>query len=136
MPPMEPEETAGQEEAAKAELLYLLNISFLPVLAFILLLRMGSQLNETSPPLARSHIKQAINASIWAGLLMLGINGLIFLINGIDDIWTWMYVIIYFTCIHSALIIFGVIGISKAQSGRYYAYPFISRTCDDQDITG
>ena len=46
MPPMENEKEAGQTQAIKAELLYLLNISFLPVIAFLLLLRMQKQLNK------------------------------------------------------------------------------------------
>lgn len=134
MPPMENEKEAGQTQAIKAELLYLLNISFLPVIAFLLLLKMHKQLNESSTALARSHIKQTINASIWAGLLMIGINGFILYFSGFNNIWSWLYVILYFTCIHSALIIFGVIGISKAQAGLFYAYPFIHRTCIDIDI--
>lgn len=133
MPPMENEKEAGQTQAIKAELLYLLNISFLPVIAFLLLLRMQKQLNKSSTALARSHIKQTINASIWAGLLMIGINGLILYFSGFNNIWSWLYVILYFTCIHSALIIFGVIGISKAQAGLFYVYPFIHRTCNDID---
>ena len=134
MPPMENEKDAGQTQAIKAELLYLLNISFVPVIAFILLLRMQKQLNTASTALARSHIKQTINASIWAGCLMIGINGLILYFSGFNNIWSWLYVILYFTSIHSALIIFGVIGISKAQAGLFYAYPFISKTCNDMDI--
>jgi len=136
MPPMENEGVAGQSRATRAEILYLLNISFLPGLAFILLLLMSRQLTPSSPALERSHIKQCINASIWAGVLMLGINGLILLFSDINNIWTWLYIILYFTSIHSALIIFGVIGISKAQGGFFYAYPVISKTCNDGDIPG
>jgi hypothetical protein len=134
MPPLENDSIPGQSQAIKAEFLYLLNLSFLPVIAFLILLRMYTQLGNDTPALARSHIKQTINASIWAGLLMIAINGLIIFFSGVNDIWTWMYVIIYFTSIHSALIIFGVIGISKAQGGRFYAYPYINKTCNDQDI--
>ena len=134
MPPLENDSVPGQSQAIKAEVLFLLNLSFLPVIAFLILLRMYTQLGSDTPALARSHIKQTINASVWAGILMVAINGLILYFSGINDIWTWLYVIIYFTCIHSALIIFGVIGISKAQGGRFYAYPFIHKTCDDTDM--
>ncbi len=134
MPPMVIEDEAAIRQATLAEIYYLLNITFLPVIGFILLLIMKSKLTQSSHSFVSSHISQAINASIWAGVLMLGINGLLLLISGIDNIWTWMYVIIYFTCIHSVLIIFGVIGISRAQGGRYFAYPYISRTCNDPDL--
>lgn len=134
MPPLENDQAPGQSQATKAEILYLLNLSFLPVIAFLILLKMNAQLSSDSPALEKSHIKQTINASIWAGILMILINGLILFFSGLDNVWTWVYVIIYFTSIHSVLIIFGVIGISKAQGGRFYAYPFISKTCNDSDL--
>jgi len=135
MPLLENENSSGVPQATKAEILYLLNLTFLPVIAFIILLNMRNQLNSESTALEKSHIKQTINASIWAGILMIGINGLIFLLNGINNMWTWVYVIIYLTSIHSALIIFGVIGITKAQGGHFYTYPIISRTCSDSNLT-
>ena len=131
MPPMVVEDEEAIRQATWAEVFYLLNISFLPVIGFVIILIMKSKMTNVTHPLTRSHIVQAINASIWAGILMLGINGLILFFSGIDSIWTWMYVIIYFTCIHSVLIIFGVIAISRAQGGRYYRYPYIHTTSND-----
>jgi len=134
MPPLESDQSSGVIQATKAELLYLLNLTFLPVIAFILLLNMNSKLSSTSTALEKSHIKQTINASIWAGVLMVGVNSAILYFSGLNNVWTWVYIITYFTSIHSVLIIFGVIGISKAQGNRFYAYPFISKTCDDSDL--
>lgn len=131
MPPMVVEDENAIRQATWVEALYLLNISFMPVIGFIIILLLRWKWADQGHALVRSHITQAINASIWAGVLMLGINGAILLISGIDNIWTWMYVIIYFTSIHSALIIFGVIAISRAQGGRYYRYPYIHITCSD-----
>lgn len=131
MPPMVVEDEDAIRQATWVEIFYLLNISFLPVIGFLIILIMKSKVTEATHSLSRSHITQSINASIWAGILMLGINGLILSISGIDSIWTWMYVIIYFTCIHSVLIIFGVIAISRAQGGRYYRYPYMHVTCND-----
>jgi len=135
MPLLENEDSSGVSQATKAEILYLLNLTFLPVIAFIILLKMRNQLNSESTALEKSHIKQTINASIWAGILMIGINGLILFLSGINNVWTWVYIIIYFTSIHSALILFGVIGISKAQGGHFYVYPLINRTCNDSDMS-
>lgn len=131
MPPMVTDDERAIRIATIAEVLYLLNITFLPVIGFVLLLVMHSKHNNDSHRLVRSHIKQAINASIWAGILMILINGLILLLNGIDNIWSWMYVIIYMTSIHSLLIILGVIAISKAQGGQLYRYPMLHKTIHD-----
>jgi len=134
MPLLENENSSGVPQATKAEILYLLNLTFLPVIAFIMLLNMRNQLSSESTALEKSHLTQTINASIWAGILMIGINSLILFLSGINNVWTWVYIIIYFTSIHSALILFGVIGISKAQGGHFYAYPVINRTCNDSDL--
>ena len=134
MPPSENDNSSAVTQATKAEILYLLNLTFLPVIAFILLLSMKSNLSSSSSALEKSHIMQTINASIWAGVLMVGVNSAILFFSGLNNVWTWVYVITYFTSIHSVLIIFGVIGISKAQGNRFYAYPFISRTCNDPDL--
>lgn len=134
MPPLVVSDEDAIRKASLAEILYLLNISFLPVAGFILLLLVKTRIDASTHPLARSHIRQCINASIWAGLLMIGINALIFIINGLDNIWSWMFVILYLISIHSALILLGVTGLSKAQGGQYYAYPLLSKTCHDDDL--
>lgn len=134
MPPMEINDERVINQASWVEILYLLNITFLPVIGFITILFLKSKHKPDTHSFIKSHTIQAINASIWAGVLMIGINGLILIFSSIDSIWTWMYIIIYFTSIHSVLIILGVIAISRAQGGRYYKYPWISITCKDPDF--
>ena len=38
-----------------------------------------------------------------------------------------MVVILYFTFIHSSLILLGVMGLVKAMSGQHFRYPLIGR---------
>jgi len=52
-------------------------------------------------------------------------NGLILLLGGYDQPTTWVVLILYFTCCHSALILLGVLGLVKALAGQPYRYPLI-----------
>ena len=77
--------------------------------------------------LTRNHLQQTLTASIWAGILLIVANGLILLLGGYDGPYTWMVVIVYFTMVHSTLIILGVIGLVKAMAGQCWSYPVIGR---------
>ena len=39
--------------------------------------------------------------------------------------WTWVLVIVYFTCVHSTLVTLGIFGLARAMAGRRYVYPWI-----------
>ncbi len=113
--------------AVAAEVLYLCNITLLPVLGFIGLLVIYSRRAESAQPLALHHLRQAIVASIVSGLLLIAVSLLIVLLGGFSSPYTWMLLILYFTAIHSALILFGVFGITRAANDREYFYPLIGR---------
>ena len=51
--------------------------------------------------------------------------------GGLDWAWTWVIVVLYFTLIHSTLIMFGMVGLARALSGKLYVYPLIGRRCDE-----
>lgn len=131
MPPLdETEFTAeGQTQAVIAETLYLVNLLLLPGIAFLLLLRMYFK-SASSPALARCHIKQSFIASLWAGFLIVIVNAIILLLGGYGEANTWVVLIIYFTTIHSTLVLLGVLGLSKAMAGKHYHYPLIGVRCD------
>jgi len=86
----------------------------------------------TGVALVRCHIKQTLNASIWAGILLVIVNGLILLLGSYSEPWTWVVLIIYFTSIHATLVLLGVVGLSKAMAGRHYHYPVIGKRCTEQ----
>lgn len=124
MPPSAAE-APGQGLAVAAEALYLANLMLAPGLAFLAILWLWLRRRRDAPPLARIHIEQTFFVSLWGGLLIVVANAAVFLVFGWDWQWTWVIVVIYFTCVHSTLILLGVVGLSRALAGKPYRYPLI-----------
>ena len=96
-----------------------------PVLAFSVLAWLWLARGGSAPALARNHLRQTFFVSLWgAAILLVACTGFI-VAFGLHSEWTWTYVVVYFTCVHSTLIIFGVLGLSKAMAGKPFRYPLI-----------
>ncbi|MBK8970335.1 MAG: hypothetical protein IPM37_02765 [Hahellaceae bacterium] len=105
-------------KGANAYLLYLLNISFLPGLAFLLQIRQYYRCKALQNAGALHHTRQALTASLLAGLLLAGVSGLIVLAGGLHSPWTWVILILYFTLGHTLLILIGVVGYIRVRNQR------------------
>lgn len=123
-------EIPGQSQAVWAEILYLSNLLIAPGLAFAALLWLYFKRSADLPVLAICHLRQAISASLWAGVLLVIANLLIILFGGYAAPNTWVIVIIYFTTCHSTLVLLGVLGLAKALAGQKYVYPLVGRPCE------
>lgn len=119
----------GQTLAVFAELFFLLNLVFLPVIGFIVLTILYIRYRNNAEVLARCHLRQTFNASIWAGIMLVAVNGLIILFGGYDSPSVWIIVILYLTSIHTVFIMFGTFGLTRAMNGKHYHYPLIGREC-------
>ncbi|UCV20310.1 hypothetical protein [Ferribacterium limneticum] len=119
------EEKAGQNLAVLAEALYLINLLLLPGLAFLILLGLWFNYKDSAPPLARQHLRQTTFVSLVGGLLIVILSGLIVGLGGLDWEWTWVTLILYFTCIHSTLVLFGMYALIKAMNGQTWRFPLI-----------
>jgi uncharacterized Tic20 family protein len=119
------EEKDGQNLAVLAEALFLINLLLLPGLAFAGLLALWLKYKDSAPPLARQHLKQATFVSLIGGFLIVTLSGLILVLGGLDWAWTWVVLVLYFTCIHSTLVLFGMYGLIKAMSGQVWRFPLI-----------
>ena len=119
------EEKAGQSLAVLAEALYLINLLLLPGLAFAGLLALWLKNKDSAPPLARQHLRQTTFVSLVGGFLIVTLSGLILALGGLDWAWTWVVLVLYFTCIHSTLVLFGMYGLIKAMSGQVWRFPLI-----------
>ena len=95
-----------------------------PGIAFVALAWMRWHYTS-APKLARCHIDQAFVASVWSGMLLLAATAILLLAGGISWEWTWVMVILYFTCIHSTLILLGILALARAQAGQLFVYPLI-----------
>jgi hypothetical protein len=116
---------AGQSLAVMAEALFLINLMLAPGLAFLVLAWLWLKRRKDAPPLARCHLDQTFFVSLWGGMLIVVATAALFLIFGWDWEWTWVAAIIYFTCVHSTLILLGMLGLAKALAGKPYVYPVI-----------
>ena len=119
------EEKAGQNLAVLAEALYLVNLLILPGIGFLLLVGLWFKFKDSAPPLARQHLKQTTFVSLIGGLLIVVLSGLILGLGGLHWEWTWVTLILYFTCIHSTLVLFGMYALIKAMNGQMWRFPII-----------
>lgn len=127
MPPSDAD-TPGRSVAVAAEALFLANLLLAPGLCFLAIIWLRSR-NRAAPPLARCHLDQAFWVSLWGGLLLVAASLTIVYLGGFAWQWTWVAVILYFTCIHSTLVVFGTLGLAKAMAGKPYRYPLIGPRC-------
>lgn len=127
---MSDQQAPGQSLAVLAETLYLVNLMLAPGLAFLGIVWLWLKRRRDAPPLARCHLDQTFFVSLWGGALIVVANALLFLWLGWDWEWTWVIVVIYFTCVHSTLILLGMLGLAKAMAGKPYVYPVIGPRCD------
>ena len=124
------EEKAGQNLAVLAEALYLVNLLVLPGIGFLLLVGLWFKYKDSAPPLAHQHLKQTTFISLIGGLLIVTLSGLILGLGGLDWEWTWVTLILYFTCIHSTLVLLGMYALIKAMNGQMWRFPLIGPAVD------
>ena len=126
------EEIPGQGLAIAAEALFLLNLLALPGLAFAILAGLWFRFRHDAPPLARQHLRHAFVVSLWGGVLIVVCSAGILLAGGLHEQWTWVVLILYFTCIHSTLILLGMVALVKAMGGQAWRFPVIGPKLDGQ----
>ena len=125
------EEKAGQNLAVLAETLYLINLLLLPGVAFVALLGLWLKYKDNSPPLARQHLKQTTFVSLVGGFLIIILSSLIVALGGINWEWTWVILVLYFTCVHSTLVLLGMYALIKAMNGQTWRFPLIGPAIDN-----
>lgn len=111
--------------AVQAELCFLLNLLVLPGVAFVALLLIARSHWHSDNPLTRCHLRQAVRASIWSGVLLAIVSIIILVMGNFGSVWTWMVLLLYFICCHSLLILLGVWGVTQASAGKIFVYPLI-----------
>ena len=91
------------KRASRAALASLLNLTFLPIIGFIWLLFIAKtvEVNEIDD----YHVKLAIKLNIFAAIALLLVGGLMLAFGGLNSVYTWVYLITYFTLVHSLFIL-------------------------------
>ena len=111
--------------AVRVQVLYLLNLMIIPGLAFIMIWRVFAAHRNSTQELTRSHVSQAFIASIVVGLLIVCFVALMLVFGSADDPYTWMWIVLYFTCVHALFILLGVIGLVRAFASQTVRYPIL-----------
>ena len=110
--------TATDEElkkASNAALASLLNLTLLPVISFIALLLIYK---KTSPHhIDHYHAKLGIKINLAAATALFLVSALMIYFGGFNSPWTWVYVISYFTIVHTIFIVFAVWALVRSWSG-------------------
>lgn len=119
----------GQALAVWAETLYLCNLLLLPGIAFAVLLHLYFRHRASAPALAVCHLRQTVAASLWAGVFVSAFMVIVIALSDYRSEYTWVAVISYLVCIHSALVMLGVLGLAKAMAGQKFIYPLIGKPC-------
>ncbi len=119
----------GQDFAVLVESLYVANLLILPVLAFIVLVYLFLKKHGSLPPLANSHLEQAISAGLMTAVIFFAaaLTIMIMRLVGVEDVALWMIAVILFTVLHATMVLLGVLGLAKALAGKCFRYPVVGR---------
>jgi len=103
------------KRAANAAMASLLNLTLLPVIGFIALLIIYRQTEAES--IDRYHAILGVKINMIAAAVLFLVSALMILLGGFDSPWTWVYVISYFTIVHTMFIVFALWALVRAWSG-------------------
>ena len=119
-----------QRLAVLAESLYVANLLILPVVAFIILAVIFYKRHRDAPPLAKSHLEQTLQASLYLGIILLAIVGGVGIMHlaNIEEVSIWIVGVITFTIVHATMVLFGVLGLAKAMAGKCWRYPIVGHS--------
>jgi protein-S-isoprenylcysteine O-methyltransferase Ste14 len=103
------------KRASNAALASLLNLTLLPVISFIALVLIY---RKTQPnTIDHYHAKLGLKINIIAATVLILVSMLMILLGGFDSAWTWVYLITYFTIVHTGFIVFALWALVRAWSG-------------------
>lgn len=108
------------EQASAIALWSLLNLTFLPVFSFIVLL---TKINKcTTASFAAYHLNFAIKLNLAAAAALILVSALMILLGGFNSGMTWVFVITYFISIHTFFILIAVWMLVRAWAGNKMGY--------------
>lgn len=104
------------KRASNNALASFLNLTFLPGLAFIYLLVNFSKTEKNA--IDHYHALLGIKLNLVAAVSLFVVSALMILLGGFESPLTWVYVITYFTFVHTVFILIAVWAIVRAWSGQ------------------
>lgn len=111
-----------KQKAVQAEVLYLANLLAAPGLAFLLLCALWWA-HRDAAELERCHIESAFRGSILAGILIICVLLSMFFWGEPGNPYFWVTVVLYFTTVHTTLVLVGVVGLANALANKPFYFP-------------
>lgn len=121
---MEPTELQ-LKQASQAALASLLNLTVLPVVGFILLLFLYKKASEET--IGHYYAIVGIKTNLLAGVALIIVTGLMFLLGGFTSSWTWVFVISYFVFVHALFILFASWVLVRSWTGKKLSRTILSK---------
>ncbi len=104
------------KQASNIALWSILNLTFLPGLAFIILLMKLNKCQKNS--LSGYHLSFAIKLNLIAAAALILVSILMILLGGFNSGWTWVFVITYFVLVHTIFIVLAVWALIRSWAGN------------------
>ncbi len=118
-------EDPWRQPAVWAEVLYLLNLLLLPGIAFLMLIALWWRTRTIKKAFERSHLDSAFRGSILAGMLIICILMIMFYWGDVSNPYFWVTVVLYFTIVHTSLVLMGVVGVARALAKKAFYFPLL-----------
>ena len=103
------------QQASNAALASLINLTILPVIGFIALVLIYRKTQTGT--IGRYHAVLGFKINIIAAAVLFVVSALMILLGGFNSPWTWVYVISYFTLVHTLFIVLAIWALVRAWSG-------------------
>ena len=103
------------QQASNAALASLINLTILPGIGFIALIFI--YLKSQPGTIGRYHAVLGFKINIIAAITLFAVSALMILFGGFNSPWTWVYVISYFTLVHTLFIVLAIWALVRAWSG-------------------
>ena len=106
----------NMKRASMATMASLLNLTFLPVIGFIWLVVLFNKTQQDT--IDHYYASLGIKLNLIAAVALGVVSLLMILLGGFESVWTWVYVISYFTIVHATFIIISVWAMIRSWSGQ------------------
>ena len=106
---------AKQRSAVIYQSLYLTNLLLVPGVSFLLLLWLFVKYQQ-QPGWQRIHLYRAMQLSLLAGFALAVLPLSILFFQPVES--TWMVLVLYFVTMHAALVLIGMLNLSRAMSRK------------------
>lgn len=103
------------KRAFHAALMSLLNLTVLPVLGFIVLLRLYKK--TAANTFDHYHARLAIKLNLLAAIALILVSGLMLVVGGFNSPMSWIYMVSYFVTIHALFILIATWALVCALAG-------------------